>query len=81
MTTKVYSHSYSSSSVYSNLNGKENFESFETENDNGKVRSKYTVSKDGVTTTKYYNDNLNLKGEKKTKKLGKKSSKNKSEEC
>ena len=72
MTTKVYSHSYSSSSVYSNLNGKENFESFETENDNGKVRSKYTVSKDGVTTTKYYNDNLNLKsGKKKTKKTWK----------
>lgn len=56
MKTKVYS--YSSSSSYSNLNGKENFERIEVENDNGKVRSKYTKTKDGITTTKYCGDVL-----------------------
>ena len=67
MTTKVYS--YSSSSSYSNLNGKESFESFETENNNGKVKSKHTISKDGITTTKYFDNTLKA-GKNKAKKLG-----------
>lgn len=67
MKTKVYS--YSSSSSYSNLNGKESFESFETENDNGKIKSKHTVTKDGITTTKYFNNKKVLKNSKKNKTL------------
>ena len=73
MTTEIHSQYFSSS--YSNLNGKESFESFEAENDNGKIKSKHTVSKDGITTTKYY-DNTLKDNKKETKKLGKKGNKN-----
>ncbi len=67
MKTKVYS--YSSSSYYSNLDGKESFESFETENDNGKIKSKQTIKKDGVTTTKYFNNTLKNNKKKKQNKI------------
>lgn len=62
MTTKVYS--YSSSSSYSNLNGKESFESIETENNNGRIKSKKTIMKDGITTTKYFDNKMKVSGDK-----------------
>jgi len=49
MTEKFYS--YSSSTVYSNINGKESFEKVEVENNNGKKKVKRiaTNDKDGQT--------------------------------
>ena len=45
-------YSYSSTSSYSNINGKENFEKIEVENNNGKKRVKKTFSKHGKLISK-----------------------------
>lgn len=50
MKTGFYS--YSSTSSYSNINGKENFEKIEVENNNGKKRVKKTFSKNGKLISK-----------------------------
>ena len=67
MTTKVYE--YSCSSSYSNLNGKESFEGFETENNNGKIKAKHTKTENGITTTKYFDNTRQISGKCKCKKL------------
>ena len=56
MTTSFYS--FSSSSCYTNNNGKESFKSFKQENNNGRIKTETTVENDGIRTTKYY-DNSN----------------------
>ena len=51
---------YSYSSSYSNVNGKESFKSIETIDDNGKIKTKETKTKNGITTTKYYDNTMKL---------------------
>lgn len=67
MTAKVYEYSYSSS--YSNLNGKESFEGFEAENNNGKIKAKHTKTENGITTTNYFDNTRKISGKGKSKKL------------
>ena len=56
MTTSFYS--FSSSSCYTNNNGKESFKSLKQENNNGRIKTEATIEKDGIRTTTYY-DNKN----------------------
>ncbi|GEM_PF-6188649 len=60
MTTKTYS--FSSVSCYQNNNGKESFYNAKRENDNGRIKFEETKSKNGITTTRYYDNKLKIDG-------------------